>query len=158
MWLGNANSAGEDNRDVARMAGLLADLPPSVPGVTVNRLCGSGLEAVIGAARAVETGDATTVIAGGVELMSRAPWVLQKPSAGFPRGDETLHSTALGWRMVNSRLPGKWTVALGEGAEILADRYHLSRNAQDAFALRSQPNCVPRPRARSSRGCIAGNR
>jgi acetyl-CoA acyltransferase len=135
--LGDANGAGEDNRDVARMAVLLAGLPPSVPGVTVNRLCGSGLEAVVHAARAIAVGDASLSVAGGVESMSRAPWVLPKPERGFPRGHETLHSTTLGWRMVNPRMPAQWTVALGEGAEILADRYCIDRATQDVFALAS---------------------
>ncbi|MEV0726167.1 thiolase family protein [Micromonospora purpureochromogenes] len=134
---GNANGAGEDNRNVARMAVLLAGLPTSVPGVTVNRLCGSGLEAVVQAARAIETGDASLALAGGVESMSRAPWVLPKPARAFPRGHETLHSTTLGWRMVNPRMPQEWTIALGEGAELMADIYGISREAQDAFALRS---------------------
>ena len=134
---GDANGAGEDNRNVARMAVLLAGLPPSVPGATVNRLCGSGLEAVVGAARAIAVGDASICIAGGVESMSRAPWVLPKPERGFPRGHETLHSTTLGWRMVNPRMPAEWTLALGECAELLADRYQISRAEQDAFALRS---------------------
>jgi acetyl-CoA acetyltransferase family protein len=137
VWFGDANGAGEDNRDVARMAVLLAGLPPTVPGVTVNRLCGSGLEAVIEASRAIATGDAELAVAGGVESMSRAPWVLLKPEAGYPRAAETLHSTTLGWRMVNPAMPPEWTVALGEGAEILADRYRLGREAQDAFALAS---------------------
>jgi acetyl-CoA acetyltransferase family protein len=135
--LGDANAAGEDNRDVARMAVLLADLPTSVPGATVNRLCGSGLEAVIEASRAVAVGDASVCLAGGVESMSRAPWVLLKPEAAFPRAHEMLHSTTLGWRMVNPRMPAEWTVPLGEGAEILADRYRITREAQDEFALAS---------------------
>ncbi|MGS2618975.1 thiolase family protein [Micromonospora sp. LZ34] len=134
---GNANGAGEDNRNVARMAVLLAGLPTAVPGVTVNRLCGSGLEAVVQAARAVETGDASLALAGGVESMSRAPWVLPKPARAFPRGHETLYSTTLGWRMVNPRMPQEWTISLGEGAELMADIYGISREAQDAFALRS---------------------
>jgi len=134
---GDANAAGEDNRNVARMATLLAGLPTSVPGATVNRLCGSGLEAVIGASRAIAVGDASVCVAGGVESMSRAPWVLLKPEKGFSRGHETLHSTTIGWRMVNPAMPPEWTVALGEGAEILADRYGIDRAAQDAFALRS---------------------
>lgn len=137
VLLGNANGAGEENRDVARMAALLAGLPTSVPGATVNRLCGSGLEAVIEASRAVALGDASLVVAGGVEAMSRAPWVLLKPEKGLPRGHETLHSTTLGWRMVNPRMPREWTVALGEGAEILAEEYSITREAQDEFALRS---------------------
>ncbi|HEV7750662.1 MAG TPA: thiolase family protein [Baekduia sp.] len=135
--LGNANGAGEDNRDIGRMAVLLAGLPTGVPGVTVNRLCGSSLEASIQAARAIETGDAALVVAGGVESMSRAPWVLQKPAKGFPAGPETLHSTTLGWRMVNPQMPDRWTVSLGASAERLAEMYKISRDEQDAFALRS---------------------
>ena len=137
VWIGDANGAGEDNRDVARMAVLLAGLPTSVPGATVNRLCGSGLEAVIAADRAIAVGDAAVAVAGGVESMSRAPWVLSKPDTAFPRGPETLHSTTLGWRLVNPRMQPEWTVSLGEGAEILAERHGISREAQDAFALRS---------------------
>jgi acetyl-CoA acetyltransferase family protein len=137
LYFGDANGAGEDNRNVARMAGLLAGLPPSVPGATINRLCGSGLEAAIAADRAVLAGDAELIIAGGVESMSRAPWVLPKPDRAFARGDQTAYSTTLGWRMINPRMPGEWTVALGEGAEILADKYAISRADQDAFALRS---------------------
>lgn len=138
VLFGNANGAGEENRDVGRMAVLLAGLPPTVPGATVNRLCGSGLEAVIGAARAIALGDASICVAGGVESMTRAPWVLPKPEAAFPRGHETLHSTTLGWRMVNPAMPAEWTVSLGECTEILADRYGISRAEQDAFAVRSQ--------------------
>jgi acetyl-CoA acyltransferase len=135
--LGNANGAGEDNRDVARMAVLLAGLPTTVPGATVNRLCGSSLEATIQGARAIESGDASVVVAGGVESMSRAPWVLLKPGKGFPAGSETLHSTTLGWRMVNPEMPDRWTISLGASAEKLADMYNISREEQDAFALRS---------------------
>jgi acetyl-CoA acetyltransferase family protein len=135
--LGNANGAGEDNRDVARMAALLAGLPTSVPGVTVNRLCGSSLEAAMQASRMIESGDATIVIAGGVESMSRAPWVLLKPGRGFPAGHETLHSTTLGWRMVNPKMPERWTISLGESAEKLARMYDISREEQDAYAVRS---------------------
>ncbi|THV36374.1 thiolase family protein [Glycomyces buryatensis] len=134
---GNANGAGEENRDVARMAVLLAGLPESVPGTTVNRLCGSGLEAVVQAARAVETGDASLVVAGGVESMSRAPWVLPKTEQPLPRGGLELADTALGWRLVNPAMKDEWTVSLGEGAEILADEFGIGREAQDAFALRS---------------------
>jgi acetyl-CoA acetyltransferase family protein len=137
VLLGNANGAGEENRDVARMAVLLAGLPTSVPGVTVNRLCGSSLEASIQAARAIECGDASLVVAGGVESMSRATWVLLKPERGFPAGHETLHSTTLGWRMVNPQMPEQWTISLGASAEKLAGMYGISRQAQDAFALRS---------------------
>jgi acetyl-CoA acetyltransferase family protein len=135
--LGDANAAGEDNRDVARMAVLLAGLPTSVPGATVNRLCGSSLEAAIQGARAIETGDAEIVVAGGVESMSRAPWVQLKPERAFPAGHETLHSTTLGWRMVNPEMPSQWTISLGESAEKLAEIHGISRQAQDRFALRS---------------------
>jgi acetyl-CoA acyltransferase len=135
--LGNANGAGEDNRDVARMAALLAGLPTSVPGVTVNRLCGSSLEAGIQAARAIESGDAEVIVAGGVESMSRAPWVLLKPERAFPAGHEQLWSTTLGWRMVNPKMPDRWTISLGESAEKLATIYEISREEQDEFALRS---------------------
>jgi acetyl-CoA acetyltransferase family protein len=135
--LGDANGAGEDNRDVARMATLLAELPPSVPGVTVNRLCGSGLQATIDASRAVEVSDASLTIAGGVESMSRAPWVTLKPERGFERGHQTMHSTTLGWRMVNPSMPDRWTLSLGESTDGLAQSYKISREAQDRFALTS---------------------
>jgi acetyl-CoA acetyltransferase family protein len=140
VWLGAANGAGEDNRNVARMAVLLAGLPPSVPGSTVNRLCGSGMEAVIQASRAIEVDDASICVAGGIESMSRAPWVLPKPDQRLPRADATLHSSTLGWRMVNPAMPAAWTVSLGEGAEILADRYGITREHQDSFALTSHLN------------------
>ena len=135
--LGDANGAGEDNRNVARMAALLAGFPTSVTGATVNRLCGSSLEAVIQASRAIEAGDAELILAGGVESMSRAPWVLLKPSRPYPAGHETLHSSTLGWRMVNPLMPKQWTVSLGETAEILAERYEITREQQDEFALAS---------------------
>ncbi|ORT57303.1 thiolase family protein [Streptomyces sp. CB03238] len=137
VYFGDANGAGEDNRDVARMAVLLAGLPVCVPGVTVNRLCGSGLEAVIQGARAIAVGDASVVLAGGVESMSRAPWVLQKPERAFPAGHQQLHSTTLGWRMTNPKMPAEWTVPLGEGAELIADKHTITREQQDAFALTS---------------------
>ena len=137
VFLGNANGAGEENRDVARMAALLAGFPTSVPGTTVNRLCGSGLEAAIQAARAIETGDASLVVAGGVESMSRAPWVLPKPDKAFPHGNLTAESTSLGWRLINPRMPSEWTISLGEATELLAERYHVDREAQDLFALES---------------------
>jgi acetyl-CoA acetyltransferase family protein len=137
VYLGNANGAGEENRDVARMAALLAGFPTSVPGTTVNRLCGSGLEAAIQAARAIETGDAGLLIAGGVESMSRAPWVLPKPDKAFPHGNLTAASTSLGWRMINPRMPKEWTISLGESTELLAERYHIGREEQDLFALES---------------------
>ncbi|MFP4513656.1 MAG: thiolase family protein [Acidimicrobiales bacterium] len=135
--LGDANGAGEDNRNVARMASLLAGFPTTVPGTTVNRLCGSGLEAVVQAHRAIAIGDANVCIGGGVESMTRAPWVLMRPDHGHGRADATLHSTTLGWRMVNPRHPEQWTVSLGEGAEIIAGRKGLSRESQDGWALRS---------------------
>ncbi|MGH9265977.1 MAG: thiolase family protein [Acidimicrobiales bacterium] len=131
VWLGDANGAGEDNRDVARMAVLLAGLPVTVPGTTVNRLCGSGMEAVAQASRAVLLGDARVAVAGGVESMSRAPWVTLDPAAVAPV------ATALGWRLVNPRMPPGWTISLGEGAEVLAEKYGIDREAQDAFALDS---------------------
>lgn len=142
VFFGNANGAGEDSRNVARMAVLLAGLPTSVPAVTVNRLCGSGLEAVIEASRAIETGDAAVCVAGGVESMSRAPWVIPKPEQPFPRGHQTMYSTTLGWRMTNPRMPSKWTISLGEGAELLAERFAISREEQDAFALQSHQRAL----------------
>lgn len=135
--LGNANGAGEENRNVGRMAALLAGLPVSVPGTTVNRLCASGLEAVVQAARTVAVGDASVVIAGGVESMSRAPWVLPKPERAFPAGHQEMYSTTIGWRMVNERMRPQWTVPLGEGAELIADAYGITRERQDAYALGS---------------------
>ena len=135
--VGNSNGAGEDNRNVARMALLLAGISTSVPGTSVNRLCGSGLEAVIQASRELEVGDADVVIAGGVESMTRAPWVLPKPDRAFPRENATMFSSALGWRMVNPRMDPQWTVSLGEGAEILADEFKISREEQDVFAVTS---------------------
>ncbi|KQX76198.1 MULTISPECIES: thiolase family protein [Aeromicrobium] len=136
VW-GNANGAGEDNRNVGRMAVLLAGLPTSVPATTVNRLCGSSLDAAMMASRSIETGDADLVVAGGVESMTRAPWVLPKPSRGFPAGDTTAVSTTLGWRLVNDRMPAEWTVSLGECNEQLQERFSISRDRQDAFAARS---------------------
>lgn len=135
--LGDANQAGEDNRNVARMAVLLAGWPTSVPGTTVNRLCGSGLDAVLQANRSVLVGDASLVVAGGVESMSRAPMVLPKPEKPFAAGDQTLYSSTLGWRMVNPRMPPQWTLSLGESTERLAERYDIRRAAQDEFAVRS---------------------
>ncbi|HYJ80841.1 MAG TPA: acetyl-CoA C-acyltransferase [Longimicrobiaceae bacterium] len=135
---GCANQAGEDNRNVARMAGLLAGLPVTVAGQTVNRLCGSGLQAVRSAAHAVRAGEGEVFIAGGVESMSRAPWVMLKPTEGFPRGVPETADSLLGWRFVNPKFPAEWTVGLGETAEIVADEYGVSRADQDAFALASQ--------------------
>ncbi|MET7381405.1 thiolase family protein [Streptomyces sp. NPDC005526] len=137
VCLGNANGAGEENRNVARMAALLAGLPTSVPGVTVNRLCASGLEAVIQAARAIAVGDASVAVAGGVESMTRAPYVLPKSDRPFPAGHAELYSTTLGWRMVNPAMDPQWTVPLGESAELVADKHKITREQQDEFALAS---------------------
>jgi 3-oxoadipyl-CoA thiolase len=143
VFFGAANQAGEDNRDVARMASLLAGLPATVPGVTVNRLCASGLEAVNQASRAIRLGEADLYLAGGVESMSRAPWVMMKPESGFPRGPQTMHDTALGWRLVNPRMDEVGsTEAMGETAENVAERYGVSRDDQDAFGLRSHQRAV----------------
>jgi acetyl-CoA acetyltransferase family protein len=137
VYFGNANGAGEDNRDVARMAVLLAGLPTSVPGTTINRLCGSSLDGAMQASRAVETGDASLTLVGGVESMSRAPWVMLKPERGYVHGDQQLFSTTLGWRMVNPDMPGEWTVSLGAATEKLAGLFGVTREAQDQFAERS---------------------
>ena len=136
VW-GNANGAGEDNRNVGRMAVLLAGFPVTVPASTVNRLCGSSLDAAMIASRLVESGDADVVVAGGVESMTRAPWVLPKPAKGFPAGDTTAVSTTLGWRLVNQRMPKEWTVSLGESNEQLAEELGVSRERQDEFAALS---------------------
>jgi acetyl-CoA acetyltransferase family protein len=137
VLFGDANQAGEDNRNVARMAWLLNGLPTSVPGSTINRLCGSSLDAAMQASRQIETGEADVVLVGGVESMSRAPWILLKPERAFPPSHQQLHSSTLGWRMVNPNMPGQWTISLGESAEKLAGIYEVSREAQDEFALRS---------------------
>ncbi len=143
VFMGAANQAGEDNRDVARMAVLLAGLPVSVPGATVNRLCASGLEAANQASRALRLGEGDIYLAGGVESMSRAPWVVPKPERGFPRGPETLHDTALGWRLINPRMAEMHsTEAMGETAENVAERYGVSRERQDEFALRSHQRAI----------------
>ena len=136
VW-GCANQAGEDNRNVGRMAVLLAGLPTSVPASTVNRLCGSSLEAAILASRTVDAGDADIVVAGGVESMTRAPWVLPKPEKAFPAGNATAVSTTLGWRLVNPNMPEAWTASLGECNEQLATRFGISRERQDEFAAGS---------------------
>ena len=137
---GDTNQAGEDNRNVARMALLLAGLPETVPGVTVNRLCGSGLEAVNDAARRIRAGEAEIVVAGGVESMTRAPFVTLKPSEAFPRGERVLYDTTLGWRLTNPRMVdlGYHPISLGETAENVQVQERVSREAQDAFALESQ--------------------
>ena len=139
VWLGCANQAGEDNRNVARMAVLLAGLPESVGGVTVNRLCASGLAAVVGACHAVIAGDGDLFVAGGIESMSRAPLVTEKPESAFPRGDRTLYDTTLGWRFPNPKLAERFPLeTMGETGENVAERWTVARADQDAFALRSQ--------------------
>jgi acetyl-CoA acetyltransferase family protein len=140
---GDANQAGEDNRNVARFAALLAGFPTSVTGVTVNRLCASSAEAVIQASRAIEAGDADVMLAGGVESMSRAPYVVEKPPKAFPTtGDARMWNTAIGWRMTNPALPAEWTISNGESAEKVAREWNISRDAQDAFAVRSHRRAV----------------
>ena len=139
VYFGCANQAGEDNRNVARMGALLAGLPDSVAGVTLNRLCASGLSAVVSASHAVLAGDAEIVVAGGVESMSRAPLVMAKPDAAFPRGNQTVWDTTLGWRFPNPRLEEMFPLeSMGETGENVAERFSVSREDQDAFALRSQ--------------------
>ncbi|MGI8475598.1 MAG: acetyl-CoA C-acyltransferase [Thermomicrobiales bacterium] len=139
VLLGCANQAGEDNRNVARMAALLAGLPTTVPGQTINRLCGSGMQAVASAAQAIKAGEGGCFIAGGVESMSRAPFVMAKPASAFPRGDQSLVDTTIGWRFVNPALAAIHPpLTLGETAERIADRLHVSRADQDVFALESQ--------------------
>ena len=139
VYFGCANQAGEDNRNVARMASLLAGLPESVPGVTVNRLCASGLSAIVSACHAVAAGEGDIYVAGGVESMSRAPFVFAKPEHGFPRGDRTVYDTTLGWRFPNPRLEKLFPLeSMGETGENVAERYGVSRGEQDAFGLQSQ--------------------
>ena len=139
VYFGCANQAGEDNRNVARMAVLLAGLPDSVAGVTLNRLCASGLSAVVSACHAIAAGDADVVVAGGVESMSRAPLVMAKPEHAFPRGNQVVYDTTLGWRFPNPRHEAMFPLeSMGETGENVAERYGVSREEQDAFALRSQ--------------------
>jgi 3-oxoadipyl-CoA thiolase len=141
--LGCANQAGEDNRNVARMALLLAGFPVEVPGQTVNRLCGSGMQAAIAAAREIQAGAANVIVAGGVESMTRAPWVMAKPDGPFPRGPQTAFDTSIGWRLVNPKMAEMYgTLQMGETAERVAQRYEISREDQDAFALRSHQRAV----------------
>ena len=143
VYMGAANQSGEDNRDVARMGALLAGLPVETPGVTVNRLCASGLEAVNQASRALRLGEGSLYLAGGVESMSRAPWVLPKPEAGLPRGEQTLYDTTLGWRMINPKMAERYsTEAMGETGENVAEKYGISREEQDRFALQSHQRAV----------------
>jgi 3-oxoadipyl-CoA thiolase len=141
--LGCANQAGEDNRNVARMAALLAGLPVEVAGLTVNRLCGSGLQAINSAAHAIAVGDGDVFVAGGVESMTRAPYVMAKPDAPYDRGDRELYDTTLGWRFTNPRLAAShYPYSMGETAENVAERWEVPRDLQDAFALRSQQRAV----------------
>jgi acetyl-CoA acetyltransferase family protein len=143
VYLGCTNQAGEDNRNVARMASLIAGLPVEVPGATVNRLCASGLEAIVQAARQIRVGEAELVLAGGVESMSRAPLVMLKPERGFPRGNAELVDTTIGWRFINPSLAERHsTESMGETAENVAERYDVSREDQDAFALESHQRAV----------------
>ncbi|TMK70167.1 MAG: thiolase family protein [Actinobacteria bacterium] len=143
VYWGAANQAGEDNRDAARMASLLAGLPVDVPGVTVNRLCASGLEAINQASRALRLGEGDLYIAGGAESMSRAPWVMLKPESGLPRGPQTMHDTALGWRLVNPLMAERYsTESMGETGENVAERYKVPREEQDRFALQSHMRAV----------------
>jgi len=135
---GDANQAGEDNRNVARFGALLAGFPTSVTGTTVNRLCASSVEAVIQGSRAIESGDAELILAGGVESMSRAPFVVEKSAKPWPAvGNQTMWNTSIGWRMTNPALPQPWTISNGESAEKIAREWGISREAQDAFAVRS---------------------
>jgi 3-oxoadipyl-CoA thiolase len=148
VYMGAANQAGEDNRDVARMAALLAGLPVETPGVTVNRLCASGLEAVNQASRALRLGEGDLYLAGGTESMSRAPWVVPKPERAHARGTQTMHDTALGWRLVNPRMAERYsTESMGETAENVAERYGVARSDQDEFALRSHQRAVDAARS-----------
>ena len=141
--LGCANQAGEDNRNVARMALLLAGFPVEVPGQTVNRLCGSGMQATISAAREIQSGAADIMVAGGVESMTRSPWAMPKADSAFPRGPQTIYDTALGWRFVNPKMAAMYgTLQMGETAERVAQKYEVSREDQDAFALRSHERAV----------------
>src|ERR687888_14939 len=143
VFFGCTNAAGEDNRNIARMASLIAGLPHEVPGVTVNRLCASGLEAVVQGARQIRLGEAQLVLAGGVESMSRAPLVMLKPERGFPRGNAELVDTTIGWRFINPRLAERHsTESMGETAENVAERYGVGREDQDAFALESHRRAI----------------
>ena len=142
VYFGDANQAGEDNRNVARMAVLLAGLPVEIPAATMNRLCGSGMQAVVAATREIETGNGVCFLAGGVESMTRAPYILEKPSREFARGSQTLYDTTLGWRMVNPKFKQDWTISLGLTAEKVARRYDISRESQDRWALESHQKAV----------------
>jgi 3-oxoadipyl-CoA thiolase len=146
VYFGAANGSGEDNRNVARMAALLAQLPITTAGATINRLCGSSLQAINSAAQSIAFGESDVAIAGGVESMTRAPYVLTKAEASFDRSQQVF-DTVLGWRMTNPKMPEHWTISLGETAENVADRYNVSREEQDAFALRSQRRAADAIRA-----------
>ena len=141
VWLGASNQAGEDNRNVARMAVLLAGLPLATGGVTVNRLCGSGLQAINSASAELRAGNGAIAIAGGVESMTRAPFVMPKPDSAFPR-EQLVFDTAIGWRLVNPKMPKEHTLSMGETAEVLAREYEIERTVQDEFALRSHRRAV----------------
>jgi 3-oxoadipyl-CoA thiolase len=147
VYFGDANQSGEDNRNVARMALLLAGLPVEVPGATVNRLCGSGMQAIVSATREIETGNGECLLAGGVESMTRAPYILEKPRHEFGRGAQTLHDSTLGWRMVNPRMPAEWTISMGQTAEVVARRYQIGREDQDHWAFDSHQKALAAQRA-----------
>src|SRR5438445_1393354 len=142
VYLGDANQAGEDNRNVARMAVLLAGLPVEIPAATMNRLCGSGMQAVVAATREIETGNGACFLAGGVESMTRAPYILEKPQREFARGAQALHDSTLGWRMVNPKFKQDLTISLGQTAEVVDQRYAISREEQDRWALESHQKAV----------------
>ena len=142
VYFGDANQAGEDNRNVARMAVLLAGLPVEIPAATMNRLCGSGMQAVVLATREIETGNGACFLAGGVESMTRAPYVLEKAPREFARGSQTIYDSTLGWRMVNPKFRRDWTISLGQTAEVVARRYGITREAQDRWALGSHRKAV----------------
>src|ERR1700716_1749003 len=142
VFFGDANQAGEDNRNVARMAVLLAGLPVEIPAATMNRLCGSGMQAVVAATREIETGNGACFLAGGVESMTRAPYVLEKPPREFARGSQTLYDSTLGWRMVNPKFKKDWTISLGQTAEVVARRYGISREEQDRWGLQRHQKAV----------------
>jgi 3-oxoadipyl-CoA thiolase len=143
VYFGDANQAGEDNRNVARMAVLLAGLPVEIPAATMNRLCGSGMQAVVAATREIETGNGDCFLAGGVESMTRAPYILEKPQREFARGTQTLYDSTIGWRMVNPRLAEKYPpISLGQTAEVVARRYAITRDEQDRWALDSHRKAI----------------
>jgi 3-oxoadipyl-CoA thiolase len=142
VYFGDANQAGEDNRNVARMAVLLAGLPVEIPAATMNRLCGSGMQAVVAATREIQTGNGACFLAGGVESMTRAPYILEKPQREFARGTQTVYDSTLGWRMVNPKFKQDWTISLGQTAEVVARRYRISREEQDRWALESHQKAV----------------